>query len=107
MPRRPGFRDNLLDMGSSLLSDSESASQICEMDPLASKLDLGNWEGPALGVRVNLGSCLCCSHFRSQAQHRAQWLLLGAFCRPLVSSPLRKHPVPKPAVGPAPYALLL
>lgn len=42
-----------------------SRHSICEMGLLVSQLGLGNWEGPGLGVRVSLGSCLCCSHFRS------------------------------------------
>lgn len=46
VPPSPGAWDSLLDLGASLLGGSESAPRICEMDPLASKLGPGNWEGP-------------------------------------------------------------
>ncbi|KAK2109307.1 Epsin-3 [Saguinus oedipus] len=38
---------------------------------------------------------------------RDQWLLLGAFGRPLVSNLLRSHPIPKPAMGPDSQTVLL
>ncbi|KAK2109346.1 Epsin-3 [Saguinus oedipus] len=71
----------ILDLADIFIPAPAPPSTHCSADP---------WDIP--GLRLNT---------------RDQWLLLGAFCRPLVSNLLRSHPIPKPAMGPDSQTVLL